>query len=277
LGKQLPKIELTMPGKNSANFWIVISLLIGLLAISSGILVYKFRNQLKHSLREYSNTTPRFTESSKFEHVFSSVSQGILGIDVSHYQGRIDFEKIPPQLNNQKIEFVVIRASMGKDGVDEHFRRNWKGFRKLSLKMGAYHYYRPNENSRLQAENFIKTTALKSGDLIPVLDIEKHSTIQSRDKLREGLKNWLKIVEAHYGVKPMIYTGDRFFWEVLHNQGFDEYPIWIANYNSILEPVTDNWTIWQFSEKGSLAGITEKVDLNVLVGGKKQLEELVLP
>lgn len=112
--------------------------------------------------------------------------------------------------------------------------------------------------------------------MIPVLDIEKHSTIQSKDKLREGLKNWLQIVEAHYGVKPMIYTGDRFFWEVLHDHGFNEYPIWVANYNQIVEPETEDWTIWQFSEKGSLPGIGEKIDLNVLEGGKERLEGLLI-
>ena len=140
-----------------------------------------------------------------------------------------------------------------------------------------HHYYRPNENSSLQARNFINTTSLKSGDLVPVLDIEKHSTIQSKDRLREGLKNWLNIVEDHYGVKPMIYTGDRFFWEVLHGHGFDEYPIWIANYNSIIEPETENWTIWQFSERGTLPGIKEKIDVNVLAGGKEKLNESLIP
>ncbi len=74
----------------------------------------------------------------------------------------------------------------------------------------------------------------------------------------------------------MIYTGDSFFWEVLHDHGFDEYPIWVANYNQIMEPDTEDWTIWQFSEKGSLSGIGEKIDLNVLVGGEERLNELLI-
>ena len=83
-------------------------------------------------------------------------------------------------------------------------------------------------------------------------------------------------MEEHYGVKPMIYTGDSFFWEVLHDHGFDEYPIWVANYNPILEPETQDWIIWQFSEKGSLPGIREKIDLNVLLGGEEGLESLLI-
>ena len=266
-----------MPRKKKSSPWIWIALLIVVVALGSGYWVFKFRNQIQHRLGDFIRNAPPITEALKFEHVFSNYPEGILGIDVSEYQGRINFAGLQLQIQNRQIEFVVVRATMGKDGVDARFRRNWEGVRTLPVKRGAYHYYRPNENSTLQAQNFIKTAQLKSGDMIPVLDIEKHSTIQSKDKLREGLKNWLKIIEEHYGVKPMIYTGDRFFWEVLHENGFDEYPIWVANYNPIIEPETENWTIWQFSEKGSLPGIGEKIDLNVLVGGKERLEELVIP
>lgn len=266
-----------MPRKRKSGPWIGISLLIIAVALGSGYLATKFRRQLDQRWSDYTRKAPPFTEALKFDHVFSNFPDGILGIDVSEYQGRINFAGLQLQIQNRRIEFIVVRATMGKDGVDARFRRNWEGIRTLPVKRGAYHYYRPNENSTLQAENFIKIAKLQSGDLVPVLDIEKHSTIQSGDKLREGLKNWLRIVEDHYGVKPMIYTGDHFFWEVLHNQGFDEYPIWVANYNPIIEPETQNWTIWQFSERGSLPGIGEKIDLNVLVGGKRRLEELVIP
>ena len=72
------------------------------------------------------------------------------------------------------------------------------------------------------------------------------------------------------------HYSNRFFWEVLHNHGFDEYPIWVANYNAIQEPETQDWIIWQFSEKGSLRGIGEKIDLNVLLGGEEGLESLLI-
>ncbi len=266
-----------MPRKKKSNAWIWIAFLIFIVALGSGYFVFKFRYQIERRLGDYTRKSTPLTEALKFEQVFSNYSDGILGIDVSEYQGKIDFPGLQLQIQNRRIEFVVVRATMGKDGVDARFKRNWEGFRPLPVKRGAYHYYRPNENSTLQAQNFIKAAKLKPGDMIPVLDIEKHSTIQSKDKLREGLKNWLKIVEEHYGVKPMIYTGDSFFWEVLHDHGFDEYPIWVANYNPILEPETQDWIIWQFSEKGSLPGIREKIDLNVLVGGKGRLEELTMP
>lgn len=265
-----------MPRKKKSSSWNWIAFLIFVVALGSGYFVFKFRKQIERALGEYSQKSTPLTEALKFEQVFSNFSDGILGIDVSEYQGKIDFAGLQLQIQNRRIEFIVVRATMGKDGVDARYKRNWEGFRTLPVMRGAYHYYRPNENSTLQAQNFIKTAKLKSGDMIPVLDIEKHSTIQSKEKLREGLKNWLRIVEEHYGVKPMIYTGDSFFWEVLHNHGFDAYPIWVANYNPILEPETQDWIIWQFSEKGSLPGIREKIDLNVLVGGEEELESLLI-
>lgn len=266
-----------MPRKKKTSPWIWVVFLITITAIGTGFLVLKYRKQVDRILGEYTRNAPPITESLKFEHVFDRFEEGILGIDVSHYQGKINFAGIQLQVQNRRIEFIFVRATMGENGIDSRFIRNWDGIRTLPVKRGAYHYYRPNENSTRQAQNFIKTAKLNSGDLIPVLDIEKHSTIQSRDKLREGLKNWLKIVEEHYGVKPMIYTGDRFFWDVLHDNGFDEYPIWVANYNPILEPETENWTIWQFSERGRLPGIREKVDLNIMEGGIEKLNQLVIP
>ena len=266
-----------MSQRKKSNSWNWTVFLIFITVLGSGYLVLRYSKFIEHRLVDFTQKAPPLTEALKFEHVSEKFEDGILGIDISEYQGKINFVGLQLQLQNRQIEFVIVRASMGKDGLDSRFKQNWEGFRTLPVKRGAYHYYRPNENSTKQAQNFIKTTKLKSGDLIPVLDIEKHSTIQSKDKLREGLKNWLNIVEEHYGVKPMIYTGDHFFWEVLHNQGFDEYPIWVANYNPIDQPETEDWTIWQFSESGSLPGIGERVDLNVLAGGKARLNELVIP
>jgi lysozyme len=265
-----------MPQKNhSSRIWIIVLMLLTLLA--AGVFTFRYSNWIKRELTDYTRPTPKWTESYKFGKVFENFPEGILGVDISENQGKINFQKLQLQLQNRPIEFMVIRVTMGSDGIDKRFKQNWREASKLPLVKGAYHYYRPNENSTKQAQHFIKNVKLQSGDMIPVLDIEKHSTIQSRDRLRQGIKNWLNLVEAHFGVKPMIYTGDRFFWDVLHGQGFDEYPIWVANYNPIDKPETKNWVIWQFSEEGSLEGIGERIDLNVLRGGRFQLHKLKMP
>jgi lysozyme len=83
-------------------------------------------------------------------------------------------------------------------------------------------------------------------------------------------------VEAHYGVKPIIYTGDSYFQDNLDGNDFHDYPLWIANYNLVRKPKTNHWVIWQFSEKGEMSGIKGKVDLNVLRGGKNALDNLLI-
>jgi GH25 family lysozyme M1 (1,4-beta-N-acetylmuramidase) len=94
---------------------------------------------------------------------------------------------------------------MGINGEDRFFEENWEKAKQYNYIRGAYHYYRPNENSLKQFENFKSVVKLDKGDFIPILDIEKESKF-GRENLRTGVLNWLKLAEEEYGVKPMIYT-----------------------------------------------------------------------
>lgn len=252
--------------------WLYISIVI--LGISCAGLIWKFYISV-NSMPYYGGPTKSRTESLKFDLVFRNHPDAILGIDLSHYQGDIKWKNLDLQIKNRPISFMILRATMG-DSKDRLFKKNWKEASKLPVKKGAYHYYRPDENSTKQAETFIKTVELIPGDLPPILDIERHSTIQSRDRLRDGVRNWLEIVEAHYGVKPMLYTGDNYFKHVFLGEGFEDYPLWVANYNHIQQPESDYWVMWQFSEKGTLPGIPNKVDLNIIRGGNRTLENLLM-
>jgi lysozyme len=140
---------------------------------------------------------------------------------------------------------------------------------------GAYHYYNPNINSLLQAENFILTVDLKPGDLPPILDIEKISTIQDVSKLRTGVRRWLEKVEKHYGVKPIIYTGASFYKDYLKGH-FDDFPLWVANYNRVRRPLNKTWLFWQFTETGTIDGIRGYVDFNVFHGTIDELKALAI-
>jgi len=201
------------------------------------------------------------------------LDEGCFGIDVSHYQGQIQWPALEYIKDSIPVSFVIMRASMGKDGYDAQFNRNWKNSKKRGVMRGAYHYYRPNENSKLQADLFIDRVTLQPDDIPPILDIEALPSvdIQSLGDLRRGLKNWLAIVEKHYGVRPIIYTGDHFYRDNLSGHGFDEYPVWIANYNAVLQPNKSSWALWQFSDSGVLPGIDGKVDLNVFNGNCSEL------
>ena len=193
-----------------------------------------------------------------------------IGFDVSEYQSEIDWEQTYHIDESFELSFVFIRATAGKNKVDSRFKENWKASKERELIRGAYHYYRPNENSIEQAENFIKNVKLEKGDLPPVLDIEKLPKSQSIDSLKVGLRRWLKKVEKHYKVKPIIYSGESYYTDFLKEE-FSEYPLWIANYNFWRNHLEDDWLFWQFTEKAQIQGIEGMVDVNIFNGDKNQL------
>ncbi|OAB25748.1 lysozyme [Flavobacterium fryxellicola] len=194
-----------------------------------------------------------------------------IGIDVSEYQGKISWSYVDTLEKKYPIHFVFIRATVGKDRKDRQFDTNWLGAKENKMIRGAYHYYRPNENSLEQAELFITTVHLQKGDLPPVLDIEKLPKNQSIANLKLGLKRWLKAVEWHYGVKPIIYTGERYYDDFLKEE-FSDYLFWIANYNFYREEIGTDWLFWQFTEKASIPGIKGNVDVNIYNGDLQQLQ-----
>ena len=198
-----------------------------------------------------------------------------IGLDVSEFQGKIDWTLVENIENDYPLEFVFIRATAGNDREDGQFATNWLGAKKNKMIRGAYHYYRPNENSLEQAQLFIKTVHLHKGDLPPVLDIEKLPKDQSLDSLRVGLKRWLKAVEAHYKVKPIIYTSEKYYDDFLKEE-FSNYLFWIANYNFYRERIGDDWLFWQFTEKASVSGIKGNVDVNIYNGDVEQLRFITI-
>ncbi|MES2577711.1 MAG: glycoside hydrolase family 25 protein [Bacteroidota bacterium] len=198
-----------------------------------------------------------------------------IGLDVSEYQGKIRWTYVDTLEQKYPLHFVFIRATVGKDRKDRQFNKNWLGAKENKMIRGAYHYYRPNENSMEQAELFIKTVTLQKGDLPPVLDIEKLPKNQSIKNLKLGLKRWLNAVESHYGVKPIIYTGERYYDDFLKEE-FSDYLFWIANYNFYREEIAEDWLFWQFTEKASVPGIKGNVDINIYNGDLQQLRYITV-
>jgi Lyzozyme M1 (1,4-beta-N-acetylmuramidase) len=193
----------------------------------------------------------------------------LFGIDVSEYQGDVDWETL---VDKNKIDFAFVRATAGSDTKDRNFSENWRQLKKYNVPRGAYHYYRPNENSTDQANLFIKTVVIEKGDFVPVLDIEKYSKVQSVTSLKNGLLNWLSIVEAHYGVVPIIYTYSNFYEKVItDDKRFKKYPIWIAHYSEKENPkkLPSDWVFWQFCEDGRLEGIETYVDIDLCSNAEK--------
>ncbi len=200
-------------------------------------------------------------------------SRHTFGIDVSHYQQTIRWDQV--KKSHHPIEFVFIRATMGVDGRDSEYVRNWDGARRSGYLRGAYHYYRPNENSTAQFENFKQVVHLKSGDLPPVLDVEAMSR-HGRANLRKGVRNWIALCEAHYGVKPIIYSGRTFYLQNLAG-AVNGCPLWIAAYSGKHRVNDIDWTFHQFTERVRVRGIRGNVDGNDFNGTIEALRALALP
>lgn len=197
------------------------------------------------------------------------------GIDLSEYQGGdINWDTV--KCCKHPIEFIIFRATMGDDRKDKKYAERIDGARKAGFIVGAYHYYDPNENSKKQARNYISTVTLQGGDFIPVLDIEKLSRKQPRKRLLKGLKNWLAIVEKHYGVKPMIYTSQKFYEDYLEKD-FSEYHLWVAAYSEHKRehPTVKEAEVHQFTEEVRVSGISGLVDGNDI--SRTKLDSLRIP
>lgn len=193
-------------------------------------------------------------------------SYSIHGIDVSKYQEVIGWDEVKAmQVKNVKLGFAFIKATQGPKSEDPQFDRNWKKAKQAGIPRGAYHFFLPSEDGKVQAENFISSVKLETGDLPPVLDIEWLNGTTAA-QLRKELKEWITTVEAHYGVKPIIYTNVDFY---IHHLGseFDSYPLWVAHYYQLQQPrISRDWIFWQHSDQGQVNGITSKVDFNVFNG-----------
>jgi lysozyme len=201
----------------------------------------------------------------------------IHGIDVSRYQQRISWKAVERmEVRGIKIHFAFIKATEGNGRVDPFFKRNWKNCKEAGITRGAYHFFIATKDGRMQAENFSRQVTLKSGDLPPVLDVEQTFGVSSAT-LRNEVREWLQVMEEHYGVKPIIYTNADFYKQ--HLQGhFDEYPLWVAHYLQPHQPrISRSWSFWQHSEKGRVNGILTKVDFNVFNGDASSFEALLVP
>ena len=193
------------------------------------------------------------------------------GIDVSHYQGDICWEDVKATESQEyPIRFVFMKATEGGDHKDYRFDENFARAGQVGLVRGAYHFYNPNSDPVRQANFFISQVGLQKGDLAPVLDIER----KPRDKaqLQTDLLVFLRRLEQHYGVKPIIYTSYKYKLRYLDASEFDAYPFWIAHYYVDELSYNGEWQFWQHTDYGTVPGIEGSVDLNVFNGTLSELK-----
>ena len=200
----------------------------------------------------------------------------IHGIDVSHYQGNIRWQRVAEaRIDGQPVTFVIIKATEGKSILDVNFNENFYQAREYGLIRGAYHYFSPVVDGRTQAEYYLHQVHLDEGDLPPVLDIEECGTLTSEGLRYEALQ-WLRTVEERYHTTPIIYTGLRFRQQHLDTPEFQRYPFWIAHYYVPKLGYKGPWRFWQHTDLGHVDGIQGPVDLNIYNGSMYELRKLTI-
>lgn len=198
----------------------------------------------------------------------------VAGIDVSHWQGTIDWDAVAAS----DVEFAIIRVSHGTSTMDREFVRNWPEAQRVGLIRGVYQFFSASDDPVAQADLLIDRIggAMTPGDLPPVLDVEGMSLDgQPRATVIANMRAWIARVRERLGVQPLIYTAKYFWQDDLGNPDFTEHPLWVAHYGVTCPDAPTPWTewvIWQYTSTGSVPGITGNVDRNHFNG---TLEELM--
>lgn len=200
------------------------------------------------------------------------------GIDVSHWQGSIDWQRVA----DSGIDFAIIKATDGANRVDPWYERNRTRARRAGIATTAYHFARPGlsgvgsrharivRDARLEARFFVRQADLRRGDLIPALDLERSGGLRPSE-LRTWTLAFLRTVRGAIGARPMVYS-NAYFWRThmgdtakVARAGFR---FWVAHWGARTPEVPgrrwleQGWTFWQWTDCGRVPGIDDCVDRN---------------
>lgn len=188
--------------------------------------------------------------------------QHIHGIDISHYQRNISWETVA----ETKMAYVYIKASEGADIIDDRYEEYVQMAHQSGIKVGSYHFYRPLVEQELQLANFLSQCRPEDQDLIPMIDVERDARLET-EEFCDSLFKFLELVEHAFRQRPLIYTGRNFYNKHLQEK-LDRYMIMIAMYTAEEPVLADerDITMWQYTGKGHLNGISGYVDKSRFMG-----------
>lgn len=194
----------------------------------------------------------------------------VSGIDVSRWQGQVDWQKVRAGGHR----FAFIRATIGDDYVDPRFYANWSGAQQAGLLVSAYHVIRPNRPADEQISYFYEVLDGREADLPLVVDVERRDSMSAAG-ITACVRDCLRIVQDRLGRRPIVYTA-RWYWNqyILPASDWREHDLWVASYTSkpVLPRDWPTWHFWQYSERGRVAGVgSASTDLNWFAGTYEDL------
>ena len=222
-------------------------------------------------------------------------TERIYGIDIAKYQHGKGRRAVPIHWDKLRIihvgkrgsnnvsgtadypvSFAYIKSTEGTSIRNRFYLNDYAQARKHDIRTGAYHFWSVRTSGAEQATYFIRNTLFREGDLPPVLDVEPTNAQIAQsggaERLFREIRVWLKAVERHTGVKPILYVNQMFVNNHLSKQPDlkRDYRVWIARYSEYKPDV--RLTYWQLCPDGRVAGIQGDVDINVFNGYKSQFE-----
>jgi lysozyme len=204
-------------------------------------------------------------------------STTIAGVDVSHDQGTIDWT----QAAAGGIAFGYAKATEGLTFTDPEFSTNWSGMQAAGIQRGAYHYFHPDDDGVAQADTFLGVvgTLGQAGDLPPMLDVEVTDGLSGSAAIQQA-QAFVGEVTARTGLSTVVYVSPTFWSGLGSTTALASDPLWTADWTYSLGscPTVDapwtSWSFWQWSDMGSVNGISGLVDLDVFNGTAMQLAQL---
>lgn len=184
------------------------------------------------------------------------------GIDVSEYQGFIDYSKV----KSSGIQIVYIKASEGTTIEDPYFRANYDNAKAESLKVGFYHFVRARneEEAMAEAKFFNSVISGTSPDCRLAMDFEVFDGL-SVEKINQISFAFLQKLQELTNKECVVYSDAFNARTVFSRELAESYPLWIAEYDVNIPSSTGNWNEWigfQYSDKGRIDGIDANVDLD---------------
>ncbi len=184
----------------------------------------------------------------------------IIGPDISHHQGRIDWNRL-----KSKSSFIIIRTGDGiiyPDMKDRNVDINWREAKVHDLPRGNYHYFRPEIDPKLQAENQIRHLKNDLGEMDTYGDFESNDKGLSRDQVTDSMNKYLLRADALTGKLTGLYSSPGFWNQFVNHLRIDKLnqrPKWVARWTFASTPFPlpngwNDWGVWQKSADGNLRG-----------------------
>jgi lysozyme len=188
----------------------------------------------------------------------------IRGLDVSHHQGKIGWQRIP----TSEYQFVYLKATEGGDFTDSQFQENWSEARAAGFRVGAYHFFTFCRDGRTQANHFLKIVPTSPDSLPPAIDLEfggNCAQVPSNDQLAAQLGIFVSRIRAHLHREPVLYFTHEFYQHygttILVN--YPKSPWWVRDvFRSPSWAQSHGWHLWQFANRERVPGIQGPVDVN---------------